>query len=281
MTVIGCLNFDNTKSQKFHAEQIHVFGGKLTVGTSSAPITKKTEIVLYGDYDGQFITMPGAVEAGNKMIANVGQVVMVGANRDRMSRLHAEVFKGSTSATVDAGLDWVAGDKLGFAPTATQHTHYEVATIASYDIATGALTLTAPLLYYHFGAAASTGANYQGLEMRGEVILLTRNIVIRGDQSANTWNGQFLTMDSTVFKPDGTSTTYQGLATLKNVEFYKMGQLNNQHAGLRFEGNKVADNSPAFSTVENCVIHESAGWGVSVTNSNNISLKNIDVFDVE
>lgn len=73
---------------------------------------------------------------------------------------------------------------------------------------TGATTLTAPLKFYHFGAAASTAANYQGLDMRGEVILLTRNIVIKGDQTQNIWNGQFLTMDSTVFKPDGTSTTY-------------------------------------------------------------------------
>ena len=95
-----------------------------------------------------------------------------------MSRLQAEVFKGATSVTVDPGLDWVSGDRLGFAPTATQNNHYEEAIIASYDAKTGIVTLTAPLLYYHFGAAASTGANYQGLDMRGEVILLTRNIAI-------------------------------------------------------------------------------------------------------
>jgi hypothetical protein len=43
---------------------------------------------------------------------------------------------------------------------------------------TGDLVISTPLLYYHFGAAVSTGANYQGLDMRGEVILLSRNIVI-------------------------------------------------------------------------------------------------------
>jgi len=80
--------------------------------------------------------------------------------------------------SVEAGLDWVAGDQIGLAPTATQWQHYEKATIASYNGITGALTLTAPLKYYHFGTATTTATNYQGLDMRGEVILLTRNIVI-------------------------------------------------------------------------------------------------------
>lgn len=141
--------------------------------------------------------MPGAVEAGNKMIANVGTVKMIGQPRSRSTVLTAVANKGASSVTVEPGLDWKAGDKIGFAPTATQWTHYEMAEVSTYDIATGALTLTAPLQYYHFGAAASTGANYQGLDMRGEVVLLTRNIKIRGDVTAtNDWHGHFLTMDS-------------------------------------------------------------------------------------
>jgi len=89
--VFGCLNFltDNSKDQILHAEQIFVFGGKLNIGSSTTPFTKKATIVLYGSYDDQFITMPGATEAGNKMIANVGQVKMYGAPRRRMSRLLA------------------------------------------------------------------------------------------------------------------------------------------------------------------------------------------------
>jgi hypothetical protein len=143
-----------------HAEQIFVFGGKLTIGTSLTPYTRKAQIILYGDYDSSFITMPGAVEAGNKMIANVGQIKMFGKVRSRMSRLLASAQKGSSTITVEPNLDWVAGDKLGLAPTATQYTHYEIATIQSYDIATGIVTLASSLKFYHFGAAISTAANY-------------------------------------------------------------------------------------------------------------------------
>lgn len=87
-----------------------MFGGQLNIGTSAAPYTRKATIILYGTYDDQFITMNGAVEAGNKMIANVGYIKMYGKVRSRMSRLLAECAKGSNTCSVEPNLDWVAGD---------------------------------------------------------------------------------------------------------------------------------------------------------------------------
>ena len=71
--------------------------------------------------------------------------------------------------------------------------------------------------------------------MRGEVVLLTRNIVIKGDQTGNDWHGQFLTFDSFGFDNAYNLIEYKGQTVLKNVEFYKMGQLNNFKAAIRFE----------------------------------------------
>ena len=71
--------------------------------------------------------------------------------------------------------------------------------------------------------------------MRGEVVLLTRNIVIKGDQTGNDWHGQFLTFDSFSFDSNFDLIEYKGQTVLKNVEFYKMGQLNNFKAAIRFE----------------------------------------------
>ena len=190
--------------------------------------------MLYGDFDSPYISMPGA-EAGNKMIANTGTVTMVGKDRSRMTRLTAECQKGSTTCSIGTGLDWVAGEKIGFAPTASQRKHYEWAIISSYNSATGALVLTAPLKFYHFGAAASTGANYQGVDMRGEVILLNRNIVIEGDMTSNDWHGQFLTTDTILLDTSGNPVDFKGSTNLKNVEFYKMGQANNEKAAIRFD----------------------------------------------
>jgi hypothetical protein len=46
--------------------------------------------------------------------------------------------------------------------------------------------------YYHYGASSSTGGDYNGVDMRGEVILLTRNIVVEGT-SYDDWGGTILT----------------------------------------------------------------------------------------
>lgn len=62
--------------------------------------------------------MDGATEAGNKLIANNGIIGFYGVIRSRMCRLKAEALKGSTTVSVDTGLDWVSGDLLGFPATA-------------------------------------------------------------------------------------------------------------------------------------------------------------------
>lgn len=58
-------------------------------------------------------------------------------------------------------------------------------TIDSYDPATGIVTTVESLKHYHFGAATSTGDNgeFGGIDMRGEVLHMTRNIKIIGDTS--------------------------------------------------------------------------------------------------
>jgi hypothetical protein len=59
--------------------------------------------------------------------------------------------------------------------------------------------------------------------MRGEVILLTRSIVIQGDMTENDWHGQFLTTDTMIMDSNGGMVSYQGLTILNYVEFAKMG----------------------------------------------------------
>ena len=61
-----------------------------------------------------------------------------------------------------------------------------------------------------------------------------------------------------------------------------MGQLNNFKAALRFDNSNLSNaDGTAVSSIENVSIHESAGWGFSAVNSSNLSIKNVDIFDVE
>jgi hypothetical protein len=56
------------------------------------------------------------------------------------------------------------------------------------------LTITTGLLHYHWGAAVSTAANFNGVDMRGEVYLLTRNVKISGFDS-EMWGCNIVTSD--------------------------------------------------------------------------------------
>jgi len=62
------------------------------------------------------------------------------------------------------------------------------ALIVSYDNSTGVTVINTPLNFTHFGAAESTASKYNGADIRGEVMILSRNIIIAGED-VETWGG--------------------------------------------------------------------------------------------
>ena len=73
-------------------------------------------------------------------------------------------------------------------PTSYSPTSIDDVFVQSYDSSTGKTTLTTNLKYYHWGKATSTGADYDGVDMRGEVLLLTRNVKIDAED-IESWGG--------------------------------------------------------------------------------------------
>jgi hypothetical protein len=123
-----------------------------------------------------------AIEAGNKVISNVGKMEMWGLPRTQAAtRLMQPALKGATSITVDTGLDWVADDRIALAATSYDSLASEDVIISAYDTVTGIATLKTPLQFYHWGQATSTASEYNGVDIRGEVMHLTRNILIQGE----------------------------------------------------------------------------------------------------
>lgn len=88
---------------------------------------------------------------------------------------------------VDPNLDWQQGEKIYLAPSNMNHLGSDYRTIMSYDSGSGMLYLDRPLDFYHFGGD-STANDYSGVDMRAEVVLLDRNVVIEGTDEDN-WGG--------------------------------------------------------------------------------------------
>ena len=59
--------------------------------------------------------------------------------------------------------------------------NYETVTIKNYTADNGHVFIEEKLEKYHFGQFESTGEQYRGVDMRGEVMMLSRNIKITAD----------------------------------------------------------------------------------------------------
>jgi len=96
--------------------------------------------------------------------------------------------------------------------------------------------------------------------MRGEVVLLSRNVRIIGNDS-DSWGGQIVVSDS--LEMDGTFREAQLM--MDNVELYNCSQRNTQKAAIRFELT-----STKWHSVTNTVIWGGDAWGISVVDSANV-----------
>jgi len=269
LTIKGRLRFfqnDTAQDLTINSYIVFVAGGELIIGNETNPFNGTATIKLYGINTDQTLAYDSSIYGGNKMLANLGLVSFWGQSRSRNSRLRQSSYTGDNSALVSAGLDWVAGDRVYLAPTATQYTHSDYMTIASYDIQTGLVTFTQKLKYYHWGDYTSTASSYNGVDMRGEVVLLTRNVRVIGDDTMS-WGGQIVTSDTI----DDIGTLVTGQLFFSNVEVYNCSQENTFQAAIRFEGATTKHH-----LVQNTVVHEGHGWSFLSMTSANVLVKDSD-----
>ena len=179
ITVNGILTFFNKTNTHMRVKHLFVRAGELHIGSKELPYDKTARITLYGSRNEETIVYDNAIEGGNKLIANVGTISLWGKARTQtLTRLRKEAKKGDNSITIEAGLDLVAGDRLGLAPTSFAPDASDDVFVSTYDNVTGVVTLNSSLLHYHWGADQSTASRYNGVDIRGEVMILSRNIII-------------------------------------------------------------------------------------------------------
>jgi hypothetical protein len=135
--------------------------------------------------------------------------------------------------------------------------------IESYDSDTGEIVFTEETLYYHWGQMTSTGDDYSGVDMRGEVILLSRNVRIIGNDS-DSWGGQIVVSDNL----EDSGVQRSGQLILDNVEVYNCSQRNTFKSAIRFEG--VNNRS---QEVTNSVVWGNLAWAFSAQYSSNINVE--------
>ena len=126
------------------------------------------------------------------------------------------------------------------------------------------ITLDKALKNYHYGQKESTASLYNGVDIRNEVLLLTRNVKIMGEYK-DGWAGHVLISD--LF--DGDKVRY-GTITLDSVQVENCSQKDLSRGAIRFEG--ATHPNDLKSKITNSAVHEGQDWGLYVLNSNNIEI---------
>ena len=208
-------------------------GGRLVCGTVAEPFTNRLRITLTG----------GATEAnemgmGAKFLGAMsgGVIELHGETRRSWLRLARNGRAGDAELLLEAAPNWRAGDRVVIASTDYYWDQAEERTVAG--MAGEKVTLDEPLSFLHWGTLqVFPHQNLSGLTMldeRAEVGLLSRNIVIEGDELSGVagFGGHIMAMSGAKLYLSGVELNrmgQRGRLARYPVHWHMMGSVEGQY----------------------------------------------------
>ena len=248
LTIDGKLSFSDDRDLELKTEWIYLQGGELDIGSEARPHTRKATITLTDTVPDENINTMG--DRGILLLQ--GTLSLHGSAKNAWTKLAATAKAGSTRIEVLDASGWRKGDVIALASTDYDSTQTEKRTIAA--ISGNAITLDQPLQYMHFGRITF------GVDERGEVGLLTRNIRIQASDDAERayFGGHIMAMAGSRMYVSG-------------VELNRMGQ--NMHLA-RYPIHWHIEGDGKGQYIENSSIHDTYSRCVTVHGTNNLRIQN-------
>jgi len=248
LTVNGKLSFSNDRDLGLKTEWIYLAGGELEIGSEARPYTHQATITLTDNVPGENINT-----MGDRGIMMLGGTLSLHGDRTHTWTKLADTAKagGSRIDVLDAS-GWRRGDVIVLASTDFNPTQAEKRTITG--VSGNAITLDQPLKYMHFGKIT------YGVDERGEVGLLTRNIRIQASEDAEKsyFGGHIMAMAGSHMYVSG-------------VELSRMGQ--NMHlARYPIHWHILGEGQGQY--IQNSSIHDTYSRCVTVHGTNNVRVEN-------
>jgi cell migration-inducing and hyaluronan-binding protein len=253
LTVDGKLTFSDERDIALESEWIYLRGGALQIGSEDRPHTRKATITLTNRIPDENINTMG--DRGIMLMR--GTLQLHGDRENAWTKLAKTAEAGSARIEVLDAAGWREGDEIVLASTDFDPRQAERRTVAA--IVSNSITLDRPLEYMHFGAITF------GVDQRGEVGLLTRNIRIQASEDANTsyFGGHIMAMPGSTMKVSG-------------VELNRMGQ----HLTLArypIHWHIAGDGSGQY--IRNSAIHDTYSRCVTVHGTDNLRVENNVTFN--
>jgi cell migration-inducing and hyaluronan-binding protein len=243
----GKLSFSNDDDVELTTEWILV-RGELQAGTERNPHTRNATITLTNNVPDENIN--GMGDRGILIVE--GTLNLHGDRENAWTKLAETAEAGSTRIEVLDASEWRVGDEIVLASTDFNPRQAERRHIAA--IRGDTITLDQPLDYMHFGEITF------GVDERGEVGLLTRNIKVQAsaDAEESYFGGHIMAMDGSTM-------------TVSGIELTRMGQ----HLTLaRYPIHWHINGDVQGQYIENSAIHDTYSRCVTVHGTNFLRVEN-------
>jgi cell migration-inducing and hyaluronan-binding protein len=249
----GTLSFADNKDLELTTEWIMVHGA-LEIGTEAKPHTRKATITLTDNVKDEDISgVGGTSDRSDRGIMMMGGTLSLHGNRtNSWTKLSKTAEAGSNSIDVLNAAGWRVGDVIVLASTDFDPHQAERRTIAA--IRGNTITLDKKLDYMHFGKITFD------VDERGEVGMLSRNILIQASSDADTtfFGGHIMAMGASKMFVEG-------------VELNRMGQ-NLTLARYPIHWHLIGDAKGQY--IRNAAIHDTYNRCVTVHGTNNLQVEN-------
>jgi hypothetical protein len=248
LTINGKLSFSDEADLELTTEWIMVFG-ELEIGTEAKPHTRKATITLTDHNPGEQL-----MGMGDRGIMMSGGTLNLHGNRTHTwTRLRETAEAGETQIRVLDASGWEVGDQIVLASTDFEPRQAETRYITR--IRGNRITLEEPLQYMHFGEITF------GVDERGEVGLLTRNIKVQSSEDSleTYFGGHIMAMV--------TSKMY-----VEGVELNRMGQ-HMELARYPIHWHLVGEGGEG-QYIKNAAIHDTFNRCVTVHGTNKLRVEN-------
>ncbi|MBO9669345.1 MAG: G8 domain-containing protein [Sphingobium sp.] len=255
LTINGKLSFANDRDISLTTEWIYVPGGELEIGSEAKPYARNAVITLTDAVPNEDINTMG--DRGIMMLGGT-----LSLHGDRTSNTWTKLAKtakaGSATINVLNAAGWRKGDVIVLASTDFDPRQAEERTVTA--VSGNTLTLDKPLAYMHFGEITF------GVDERGEVAMLSRNIKIQASEDAakSYFGGHVMAMAGSKMYVEG-------------VELNRMGQ--NMHlARYPIHWHVLGEGKGQY--IKNASIHDTYNRCVTVHGTNDLRIENNVTYNI-
>ncbi|HZV56986.1 MAG TPA: G8 domain-containing protein [Sphingobium sp.] len=248
LTIDGKLSFADDRNLALETDWIYVRRGALEIGSEAKPHTRMATITLTDTVPGENVNTMG--DRGILLMG--GSLSLHGDRTNSWTKLARTAKAGSNRIEVLDASGWRKGDEIVLASTDFNPRQAEKRRIAA--ISGNAITLDKPLGYMHFGEITF------GVDERGEVGLLTRNIRIQASDDAERsyFGGHIMAMPASQVHVSG-------------VELFRMGQ-HLELARYPMHWHLLGEGRGQY--IQNSSIHDTYSRCVTVHGTNNVRVEN-------